>query len=151
MIIHLVNLFNLFIEMEYFPMECKQGLIVTLWKGQGKKKYERDSYRGITLLQTIYKLFERLFLNRFLKWKNKLNIKIPHPLQSAYQKDMCSMLTSFILQETIHHSAERGSLVYCCFLDNTKAFDTVWHNGVFYKLNMIGIKGKAWRIMYQAY
>ena len=35
---------------------------------------------------------------------------------------------------------EKGK-VYACFIDFKKAFDTVWHDGLFYKLQNIGIKG----------
>ena len=31
--------------------------------------------------------------------------------------------------------------IYSCFIDFKKAFDTVWHDGLFYKLQQIGIKG----------
>ena len=42
--------------------------------------------------------------------------------------------------------------VYACFIDFKKAFDTVWHDGLFYKLQQIGIRGnflETLRNMYQ--
>lgn len=42
---------------------------------------------------------------------------------------------------------DKDTPVYATFLDNAKAFNTVWHNGLFYKLYKLGIKGKTWRIM----
>jgi hypothetical protein len=36
--------------------------------------------------------------------------------------------------------------VYSCFLDSSKAFDTVWIDGLFYKLYNIGIR-ETWRLL----
>ena len=40
---------------------------------------------------------------------------------------------------------ERGSKVFRCFLDVRKAFDTVWIDGLLYKLfSEFGVKGRIW-------
>ena len=40
---------------------------------------------------------------------------------------------------------ERGSKVFGCFLDVRKAFDTVWIDGLLFKLfSELGIKGRMW-------
>ena len=72
---------------------------------------------------------------------------IRNSFQFAYQADKSCALASFSLQETINHSVERGSKVYCCFLDSSKAFDSVWLDGLFYKLFQLGMNGKSWRIL----
>ena len=55
---------------------------------------------------------------------------------------MGSITASFNLQETIAHNIELGSNCYVAFLDAAKAFDNVWHDGLFLKLFEYGIKGK---------
>ena len=40
---------------------------------------------------------------------------------------------------------ERGSKVFGCFLDVKKAFDTVWIDGLLFKLfSDLGINGRMW-------
>ena len=45
-----------------------------------------------------------------------------------------------IFQEAIQHIRETGKKAYVALLDVRKAFDTVWHDGLFHKLFQIGIK-----------
>ena len=131
---HLTTLFNMFMTSEHIPSNAKRGLIITIPKA-GKQSYaRRESYRGITLLPSIYKLFETVVLNRFKQAINMYNLKLCHPLQNAYQTGLCSIMTSFILQETVNYNLERGSKTYCCMLDASSAFDTVWHDGLYFKL-----------------
>ena len=136
---------------EHIPNESKRGVIVTLPK-PGKSNYNvRESYRGITLLSALYKLFETVALNRIKQAASVYNLRLCHPLQNAYQQHVCSIMTSFTLQETVNHFIERGSKVYCCMLDAASAFDHVWQDGLFYKLFNVGINGRLWRVLRSAY
>ena len=46
---------------------------------------------------------------------------------------------------SINHMLERGSKVFVCFLDVRKAFDTVWIDGLLYKLfTEFDIRGRMW-------
>ena len=52
---------------------------------------------------------------------------------------------SFTALETINHMLEQGSKVFSCFLDVPRAFDTVWIDGLLFKLfSEVGIKGRMW-------
>ena len=47
---------------------------------------------------------------------------------------------------------ERGSKVFSCFLDVRKAFDTVWIDGILYKLfSELGIGDRMWKVMKDLY
>ena len=46
---------------------------------------------------------------------------------------------------------ESNKNVFVSYFDVSKAFDTVWTNGLFYKLSNIGITGRTWRILYKGY
>ena len=46
------------------PKNIKKGIILPLFKGKGAKANNKDSYRGITLLPTLCKIYEMVLLNR---------------------------------------------------------------------------------------
>ena len=47
--------------------------------------------------------------------------------------------------ETISHMLERGSKIFGCFLEVRKALDTVWIDGLLFKLfTELGIEGRMW-------
>ena len=50
----------------------------------------------------------------------------------------CNM-TSFLVQKSINYAREKHSKLYVCFLDVKQAFDNVWHDGLFLKLDELGI------------
>ena len=66
-------------------------------------------------------------------------------LQFSFEEGVGCIEASFTILETINHMLERGSKVLGCFLDVRKAFDTVWIDGLSYKLfTELGIEGKMW-------
>ena len=96
-------------------------------------------------------MLEVILLGRINEFVKVNIIKFPNPLQCAYQKHISALHASFILQETINYNVEKGSKVYTCLLDTSKAFDVVWFNGLFYKLYKFGIRGNMWRLLRDAY
>ena len=99
----------------------------------------------------LYKLFEKVILERLRQFSLASGTALSHPLQFAYKRQSCSLMTSFTLQETVKHFLKRSSVVYCCFLDAASAFDVVWHDGLLYKLYELGVNGKMWRILRNIY
>ena len=48
-------------------------------------------------------------------------------------------------------SDKKGKKLYICFIDFKKAFDSVWHKGLFYKLESKGINGNFLRLLQNIY
>ncbi|MCU7801324.1 MAG: hypothetical protein KZQ70_14625 [gamma proteobacterium symbiont of Lucinoma myriamae] len=48
-------------------------------------------------------------------------------------------------------NSKNGSKLFACFIDMKKAFDTVWHDGLFLKLQKAGICGKVYNIIKSMY
>ena len=145
----LAKFFTAMLKHSHAPDDIKRGIIITLFKGGNKRKDNPDNYRAITLSSVILKLFERILLTRIQLFDN-LCPPI-HPLQGGFQKNMGCLMTSFLLSETANYANENGSLLYVCFLDVRKAFDCVWHDGLFYKLYNIGIDKAIFKILQNLY
>ena len=114
-----------------------------LFKGKGAKANNKDSYRGMTLFPTLCKIYEMVLLNRLEKFAADRGYF--SELQFGFREGVGCIEASFTILETINHMLERGSKVFSRFLDVRKAFDTVWIDGLLYKLfNDLGIKGRMW-------
>ena len=106
-------------------------------------------YRGITLLTNFNKIFEILLWGRLEKWWS--DNRVISDLQGACRKGQSCIHTAYLLQETVSTALERHKSVFVAFYDVSKAFDTVWTDGLFSKLYDMGIKGKCWRLFYRTY
>ena len=145
----LACIFTVIIREEYVPMIFKEGLTIPLYKGGDKDKLDTDCYRGITLQSVLCKVYETVILDRTREYFNN-HIKFSS-LQGACCKGVSSINSSFALHETICHNVSMGNEVFAIYFDTRKAFDTVWIEGLFYKLIKAGIKGKLWRLLFLSY
>ena len=139
------ELYNGFFDRSSLCESLKVGTILPLFKGQGVKANNKDNYRGITLFPTLCKTYEMVLLNRLVKYAERKGFF--SKMQFGFQEGggVGCIETSFIILDTINHMLERGSKIFSCFLDVRKAFDTVWIDGLLYKLfTELGIKGRMW-------
>ena len=58
-------LFNKIIKNENIPTSWKTSLLIPIYKGSGKPKSDPSSYRPVSLLPCLDKMFEKLLLDRF--------------------------------------------------------------------------------------
>ena len=141
-------LINLIIRVEIMPSHFKKGLIAPIPK-QNKDVTHKDNNRGIMLLPVLYKLFESIILEREKDWLH--DTTVVDELQGAGQEHCSCLHVSMMLQESIAHHVNKGQNVYIALLDIRKAFDTVWVEGLLYKLLKAGLNHKSLRLISQAY
>ena len=89
-----------------------------------------QSYRGITLLSTLGKLFTRIINNRLNYWS--CTYHIINDNQSGFRQGMSTVdniyIYIYILQFLIDVAFNRGKKVFCAsidFIDFSKAFDYI--------------------------
>ena len=145
----LTLVYNYIRESEYIPINFRRGLQVPLYKGKNTCTLDMNNYRGITLLTNFNKIFEILAWLRIEKWWNDSGII--SSLQGACRKGQSCVHTSYILQETVSTALDENNYAFSAYFDVSKAFDTVWINGLFYKMYDMGIRGKLWRLLYRCY
>ena len=84
-----------------------------------------------------------IILNRLEKFASQAGYF--SEMQFGFQEGSSCIEASFTILETINHMLERGSKMFSCVLDVRKVFDTVWIDGLMYKLfSDLGVNGKLW-------
>ena len=145
----LTLIYNHIVRLEYVPINLRRGIQIPLFKGKGTCCLEPDNYRGISLLTNYNKVYEILMWGRIKEWWTEN--KVISDLQGAGKKKISCVHTALLLQESIANALESHKNIFVMFLDVSKAYDTVWTDGLFYQLNEMGLSGRIWRLMYRAY
>ena len=58
---------------------------------------------------------------------------------SSHTEETGTLQANFILQEVIAANRDLGKVVYVAFLDIKKCFNSIWHDGLLYKLISTGL------------
>lgn len=134
-------------ESECVPQHWRAGDIVNLFK-KGDRA-DPGNYRGITLLDVVGKFYTMILNTRLMSWMEAHNSL--HSCQAGFRRGRSCADHIFNLSEIIQSRIRQGLPTYIFFRDVKKAFDTVWRDGLFYKLWDMGIRGKFWRILRNLY
>ena len=138
------KLFNLVLDTGIYPSFLCDGLITPIFKTGDKS--DPGNYRGICVSSCLGKLFLSILNHRLLNFADNNNLL--HPSQRGFLRDNRTSdyilaLRALIEKYSLHYKQK----VYACFIDFKKAFDSVWHEGLFHRILSYGIGGKMYDLI----
>ena len=143
-----LKLFNLILKVGIYPSVWCFGLITPIFKSGDK--LDPGNYRGICVTSCLGKLFSSILNQRLFKLAE--NKKLIHPSQIGFLKANRTSDHIFTLRALIEkYSHYHKQKVYACFIDFRKAFDSVWHEGLFHRILSYGIGGKLYDLIKSLY
>lgn len=116
---YLMHLINMIITKRETPSQLQLSEIITLFK-KGDRN-DCKNYRPISLLSHLYKLIMQIIYNRISK---DLIASLPSE-QAAYQPGRNTIEMIQMMQQIIEKSNEFQRNIAICFIDYTKAFDSI--------------------------
>ena len=143
----LEQLFSVIWQEEIVPRQWREGLIVNIFK-KGDRE-DPANYRGITLLSVVGKVFCKILNNRLVQCLDKEGAL--HEGQAGFRTNRSCMDNVYTLNEIVQGRLREDKKTYAFFLAIQKAYDSVWHDGLWYKLWDVGVKGRMWRVIKKMY
>ncbi|KAL4144105.1 hypothetical protein QTP88_006335 [Uroleucon formosanum] len=119
-IVLMTSLFNFLLRVGHFPLSWKIATIILI-KKPGKNKSNPDSYRPISLLTSLSKIFEKVIHTRLLNYLNSAEV-IPK-FQFGFRPNHSTIQQLFRITEHISNSFEKHCHTGAVFIDVSKAFD----------------------------
>lgn len=137
-----LRLFNLCFLQGSCPWQWGKSEVFLLFKGKGSVQ-DPDNYRGITLLDASYKIYERLVHARIYAWaegKGHLGSE-----QYGFRQHRSTLDAIFALQTVCRDTTlQRQRRIHLAFLDLKKAFPSVNRRLLLSHLKKLGLPGRLW-------
>ena len=141
------SFFNKIIETEKYPISWNTSITQLIHK-EGPRD-DPSHFRGIALTSNLAKIFNAIITTRITNYLEINNLIAPE--QGGFRKDYRTTDHIFVLQTIIHKYLNKGEKLYTCFVDLKKAFDSVWREGLIYKLGRIGLGKKIINLISDMY
>lgn len=131
----ITEIFNWCLKNGYFPKLFKTAKVIPILK-PGKEAKSPKSYRPISMLNCLDKVLEKIVLNRLNTFTEDNNILQKE--QFGFRKDHSTVHQVKRIVNFISNNKSSRKSTGIVFLDIEKAFDSIWHNGLIYKLHLFG-------------
>ncbi|CAD6208825.1 GSCOCG00003632001-RA-CDS [Cotesia congregata] len=131
----LVIIFNNALNAYYFPKPWKKAKVLPILK-KDKDPSKATSYRPISLTPTLSKVYETVINTQINKICKENNIIPDQQFGFKHQHSTIQSINKLVsdIQRSLHYNQLVGALL----IDLEKAFDSVWLNGLIYRLIKLG-------------
>ena len=126
-----------------FPDSWKNAHVIPIYKEKGEKSACKN-YRPISLLSCVGKLLEKCVQKHLVDYLNEYNIITRS--QSGFTSGDSTVYQLLNIYDDFVQALDHSVSTQAIFFDVSKAFDKIWHRGLIYKLEAVGIRGPllAW-------
>ena len=124
-------IYNTILKFHIFPTAWRMTVINEIFKNKGSRSWAK-SYRPISLVQLLAKLFDFILLGRFKKWFH------PDDGQTAYQEKKGCADHVFLLRCMAQHAKKFNKKLFMIAIDFDGAFDRVCRSLLVRKLCLFG-------------
>ena len=141
------KIFNKILSEGTFPKSWNKGYIVPLHKtGNGR---DPNNYRGLTINSCLSKVFTTVLNSRLQKYLQDNDII--NKYQIGFLKRSQTSDHMLILKTIADKFKTANEKIYFGFVDFKKAYDTVWRDGLLYKLLANGMNGNFFNVIESMY
>ena len=125
------------IEHGVFPTKWKRANVQPVHKKNSRQS--KSNYRPISLLPICSKIFEKVIFDNMYAFFTEQNLLSRN--QSGFRPGDSTINQLLSLTTEIFNAFEDFDETRAVFLDISKAFDKVWHEGLCFKLKRNGVNG----------
>ena len=135
----LMIIINQSISTGIFPDRLKIAVVSPIYKNQSLDEHKFNSYRPISLLPAISKIFEKIIYKQTYNYftANRLFMNSQYGFRQGHSTELASLE----LVDRIAKDIDAKKTPISIFLDLSKAFDTLDHTILIEKLKFYGITG----------
>ena len=112
-----------------FPDSWKKADVQPVYKKHNRQI--KSNYRPISLLPICGKILEKIVFDQVYQYLN--NNKLLSKFQSGFRPGDSCIYQLISITSSIHEAFENFDETRALFLDISKAFDKVWHDGLIFK------------------